>query len=238
MFWTNVRAMENVIRLAESFVSPPRIVFTSSGGVYGEMPGGFDRFPEGFGGAASCFDPRSAYAEGKRAAEFLLTEATHRGVCVGVVARLFAFSGIHLPLDRHFAVGNFVRDAIHHGVVRVSGDGTPVRSYLDGFDMASWILKLVDTGEPGFGYHIGSEEAISIAELARLVADRAALLRGDTVEVEILGAQRSTDGVSRYVPETRLTRQMLGVSQSVSLTESVDHMLNHAISQMLAGGHR
>ena len=230
--------MENVIRLAESFATPPRIVFTSSVGVYEEMPEGIDRFPEGFGGAASCFDPRSAYAEGKRAAEFLLSEATHRGVCVGVVARLFAFSGIHLPLDRHFAVGNFVRDAINHGVVTVSGDGTPVRSYLDGSDMASWILKLVDAGEPGWGYHVGSEEAISVAELANLVADRAALMRGDAVEVEILGAQRDTDGVSRYVPETHFTRQMLGVSQSVRLTDSVDQMLKHAVGQMSAGGHR
>lgn len=157
MFWTNVRAMENVIRLAESFASPPKIVFTSSGGVYGEMPGGIDRFPEGFGGAASCFDLRSAYAEGKRAAEFLLTEATHRGVCVGVVARLFAFSGIHLPLDRRFSVGNFVCDPINHGVVTVSANGKSLRSYLDVCGMASWILKIDDVGEPGFANQIGSE---------------------------------------------------------------------------------
>ena len=233
MFWTNVRSMENVIRLAEGFPSPPRVVFTSSGGVYGEMPERFERFPEEYRGAVSPLDPRSAYAEGKRAAEFLLTEATQRGVCVGVVTRLFAFSGVHLPLDRHFALGNFVRDAVKHRLITVTGDGTAVRSYLDGMDMARWITKAAEVGEAGVPYHVGSEDAISIRDLANLVADRAARVLGFEVAVRVLGAWRSTDGVSRYVPETSLTRQRLGVAQTVSIMSSVDEMLTRAARQAL-----
>ena len=232
MFWVNVRAMENVIGLAERFPLPPRIVFTSSGGVYGEMPKGLERFPEEHRGAVSPLDPRSAYAEGKRAAEFLLAEATQRGVCVGVVARLFAFSGVHLPLDRHFALGNFVRDAVEHRLIAVTGDGTAVRSYLDGMDMAQWIMRAAEAGEPGFPHHVGSEDAISIRGLAHLVADRAAQVLGLEVDVRVLGTSRSTDGVSRYVPETSLTRQILGVAQTVSIEDSVDQMLIRAASQV------
>lgn len=228
MYRANVRAMANVIELAQRFREPPTILFTSSGAVYGEMPRGVERFPEGYNGMASFIGPGSAYAEGKRDAELLLADATQRGLCVGVVARLFAFSGIGLPLNRHFAIGNFVRDAIQRRSIIITGDGTPVRSYLDGRDLAQWILRAVECEAPYFPYHFGSEEDISIRDLADLVAGRAAEVLGVGVAVRILGEFRSTDGVSRYVPETSLTRQWLGVSQSVSLSDSVDQMLAYA----------
>ena len=225
MFWQNVFSMQRIIKFAESCAHPPTVVFTSSGGVYGEMPPSLDKIPEGYAGAVSTLETRSAYAEGKRAAEYLLTEASSRGVCVGVIARLFAFSGKHLPLDNHFAVGNFVRDALRFDPIRVHGDGSAVRSYLDGADMARWIIALADHGEPGFSYHIGSERAVSIASLAKIVAERAASMLGYNQTVLIEGTTKKTDGVNRYVPETTMTRQALAVTEEVSLEESIDKML-------------
>lgn len=225
MFWQNVLSMQRIIQFAESCARPPTVVFTSSGGVYGEMPPSLEKIPEGYAGAVSTLETRSAYAEGKRAAEYLLTEASSRGVCVGLVARLFAFSGEYLPLDNHFAVGNFVRDALRFDSIRVHGDGSAVRSYLDGADMARWIIALADKGVPGFSYHIGSERAISIAGLAQIVAGRAREIIGYEGMVAIEGLTKKTDGVSRYVPETTMTRQTLGVKQVVSLEQSIDNML-------------
>lgn len=229
MFWLNLQAMQNVLSLAQSMKTPPIVVFTSSGGVYGEMPSHLERFPEGFEGAASTLDPKSAYAEGKRAAEFLLSEATSRGVCKGVVLRLFAFSGVHLPIDRHFAIGNFVRDAIASRSIRIHGDGSPVRSYLDGADMAKWIIKACQVGESSFAYHIGSEIPITVKRLAELVSSRAEYQLHHPISVSVLGETRMTDGVSRYVPDTSATRSCLGVEQAVTIEQSVDLMLESAL---------
>ena len=189
------------------------------------MPPELDRFPEGFGGASSTLEAHAAYAEGKRASEFLLTEATSRGVCKGVVARLFAFSGTGLPLDRHFAIGNFVRDAVTRSEITITGDGTDVRSYMDGRDMAEWLLRCCEAGEPGFPYHIGSDQPISILQLAELVATRAKETLNRKVSVKVLGDKRDTDGVNRYVPDTAETRRRLNVEQRISLGESIDAML-------------
>lgn len=230
MFWIIVEGMRQLIKFAESCERPPTIVFLSSGAVYGEMPDDLVKFPENFVGSVSPLDPKSAYANGKRAAEFLLTEAAARGVCKSVVTRLFAFSGENLPLDRHFAIGNFVRDAATRKEIVVRGDGSAIRSYLDGSDMARWILAAAKNGNSEFAYHIGSDEPISIGDLAEVVAVRAEKFLGFKPRIRYEALKLSTDGVNRYVPETSETERSLSVNQLVSLEESIDLMLGKVVS--------
>ena len=236
MFWMNVNAMQRVLQFAERMEFAPTIVFTSSGAVYGEMPSNMTRFPEGFNGASQTLDVRSAYAEGKRCAEYLLTEATTRGVCSGIVLRLFAFSGVHIPRNRHFAIGNFVRDAVETGEIVVRSDGSAIRSYLDGADMAQWILSSIDGGEPGFAYHVGSDAPISVGELADLVANRSLITLGRDVRTVVLGTPHPLDGISRYVPEVTTTKKHLGVEQRVLLEESIDRMLRSHETRFASAG--
>ena len=101
---------------------------------------------------------------------------------------------------------------------------------MDGEDMASWLLKIIDVGEPENIYHIGSERSISIRELAVLVGARYESLTRDPVTVTVLGESSPLDGVSRYVPSTAWTRQILNVEETISLESSVDKMILAAIA--------
>ena len=230
MFDQIVVGAQNVVDLCARQQEPPRLLFTSSGAVYGEMPEHLTAWPEGSHLAASPLDPKNAYANGKRAAEAMLALAGHEGVCRPTIARLFAFSGRHLPLNRHFAIGNFVRDALAGGPIRVQGTGESVRSYLDGDDMATWILAAL-TKEPRSTnlIHIGSESEITVSGLAGLVAALASDITGRNLRVEFEGSPHRLDGRFRYLPLTSITRTYLGTSQTVSLNSSIHQMLSTAI---------
>lgn len=225
MYKLNVVAMENVIEFATRHENPPIVLFTSSGAVYGDMPIDLERFPEGWQRPPSSPSLSSAYAEGKIVAEEMLREATTEGKCVGLIARLFAFSGVHLPLDRHFAIGNFVRDSIQNQKIVIRGNGTPVRSYMDGQDMAQWLIRIIEQGTSSDVYHVGSERAISIRDLATLVGQRFELLTETPVNVDVLDQTSPLDGVSRYVPSTKITRGLLNLEETITLEQSIDRMI-------------
>jgi nucleoside-diphosphate-sugar epimerase len=196
-----------------------RFLLLSSGAVYEPPPphGGFDEAsPRGPQWPAE----RSAYAAGKRAAEDLTWAAAERGLDV-TVARLFAFVGPHLPLDRHFAIGNFIADALAGRTIRVHGDGSPVRSYLYAADMALWLwTMLLHEAAAGAAYNVGSEQPLTIAETARLVAAES----GAGAGVVVLGGGGSGAG-ERYLPSTRRARTDLGLHATVALPDAVRRWL-------------
>lgn len=214
---TIVAGARNVVRFAARSGAIP-VLFTSSGAVYGPQPPELERIPEEYAGAPDQLDPRYAYHEAKRVAELLhVAEGRRSGIQVKI-ARLFAFVGPYLPLDAHFAIGNFIRDAHHGGPIVVDGDGTPVRSYLYASDMTAWLWRILAAGQPERAYNVGSEQPVSIVETARAVA-AAAGLPAESVQVRVAS---TPDGPrDRYVPDTARARSQLGLRQTVDLNSAI-----------------
>lgn len=189
--------------------SSPRLLFTSSGAVYGiQEPWCLNISEE-----HQC-QPLTEYGIAKLEAENLC-----RYSCVDVlVARCFAFVGPQLNRDIHFAIGNFIRDAIAQREIVIKGDGTPFRSYLYADDLVRWLFTILAKGEPHKPYNVGSPAGISIADLAHLVASRF----GGASEVKILGVPIPGMPASRYVPDVSRIQEELGVEITVPLAEAID----------------
>jgi dTDP-glucose 4,6-dehydratase len=197
-----------------------KFLFTSSGAVYGEQPSELSHIPETYVGSPDTMDPRSAYGEGKRAAE-LLCAIYHREHGIETkIARCFAFVGPYLTLDAHFAAGNFIRDAMRGGPIRVEGDGRPYRSYLYAADLAIWLWTILMRGAPCRPYNVGSDEALTVAQVAMCVSESAG---GVAVEI----AERAEKGTPRrrYVPATGRVREELRLRQHVPLDAAVARTL-------------
>ena len=209
-----------------------RLLFTSSGAVYGRQPSDLTHIPENYAGAPDSTDPGTAYGQSKRVSEFLCTMYGRQYGFDAPIARLFAFVGPHLPLDENFAVGNFIRDALEGGPIRVKGDGTPYRSYLYAADMAAWLWTILVRGEPARPYNVGSGDAVTIAELASVVekAAKAAGIAGPGMRIET--AEKAVAGMSaaRYVPSVERAEKSLNLRAAIPLEEGVRRTLDWAAS--------
>jgi nucleoside-diphosphate-sugar epimerase len=193
-----------------------RFLLASSGAVYGPQPPELTHVPEEYAGGPDPSTHRTAYGEGKRAAEMLCAIYADARL-EPTIARCFAFVGPYLPLDIHFAVGNFIRDALHGGPIRVSGDGTPYRSYLYAADLAVWLWTILLRGQSMRPYNVGSEAAITIGDLAHAIAGQF------TAGAEVLVGRPASAGgaIERYVPSTARARNELGLATTVDLNDAL-----------------
>lgn len=215
-FDTAVEGTKRVLAFARER-GATRVLYTSSGAVYGQQPAEVPRVSEDTPIAPPAHDARAAYAHGKRAAEFLCAaEVVESGLPVSI-ARLFAFVGPHLPMDAGYAVGNFIRDALAGQTIRISGDGTPRRSYLYAADLAWWLWTVLLSGEAGRPYNVGSDAEISILELARTVG------RVVNSAEDVSVAQEPVVGAAprRYVPDVSRAREELGLAPVIGLEEGI-----------------
>lgn len=197
-----------------------RMLFISSGAVYGHQPPNLPSLREDHPFAPSSTDVKSVYGNGKRMAEHLCAlYSKHQDGPPCVIARCFAIVSQHIPLDGPYALGNFIRDALAGQGIRISGDGQTVRSYVDGRDMAHWIFTLLLRGASGEAYNVGSDRPVTTLELATTIRD----LLGIEQPVEILDRANSASR-SVYLPN---------VQKAAELGLSIEIPLEHALTEVL-----
>ncbi len=194
-----------------------RLLLTSSGAVYGVQPSELLLLPEHHPHAPDPANPASAYGEGKRMAELLCAIAHQQHGLACKIARCFAFIGPHLPLDGHFAVGNFLRDALTGGTIHVASDGRSVRSYLYMADLMIWLLHILMRSKPVRPYNVGSDITLSVAELASRIKKN--LCPEGSVQIR---DRVSSWLPARYAPEIKRARGELGLEVRIGLDEAIN----------------
>ncbi len=194
-----------------------KFLLTSSGAVYGRQPPEIEYLEESFEGSPVLTGRNAAYGEGKRMAELLCHLYSRDSGLECKVARCFTFVGAHLPLDSHFAIGNFIGNALRGEPLRIRGDGTPLRSYLYMADSMIWLWTMLFRAPAQRPYNLGSDRAISILELAQRVK---ATLRP---EMEIIVEQMPVPEalLLRYVPATVAAREELGLTVGIELDDAI-----------------
>ena len=225
MLRINVEAMKSVLRYAGK--NQP-LLFTSSGAVYGTQPQSVSHIAEGNVEPNPPSEQLNAYAQGKQIAERICREAGSSGQCFPIVARLFAFGGEYLPRDTHFAIGNFIQNVLDRQPIAIRGDGQARRSYLYGADMATWLWSALAHGGTEIPFHIGSEQSVSILELAQAVATVSGELLNHIPEITVAKEIDLSESVHQYVPANSETRTALRVSEWTSLTELIRRTMLHA----------
>ena len=194
-----------------------KFLLTSSGAIYGKQPAAISHISEDYVGAPDPLNPADAYGEAKRLSELLCVITSHNSEIETKIARCFAFVGPHLPLDTHFAIGNFIRDGIQGNPIHIRGDGTPYRSYLYAADLTIWLWTILFTGKSCQPYNVGSDIAITISELGKLITEVLAS------ELDVIVDRQPMPGkaVEQYIPSIQTALLDLQLQPYIDLPTSI-----------------
>ncbi|MDB4135733.1 NAD-dependent epimerase/dehydratase family protein [Gammaproteobacteria bacterium] len=210
--------------LIDKFVSKKTkmILHLSSGAVYGDISNLKSGVSESSNANFDISDVGSMYGLAKILVESTLNNFGYKNNINITNARCFAFSGPHLPLDKHFAFGNFIRNALMNEDIIINGDGSPVRSYLYPVDLSNFLLRLFTINKPNITVNVGSSHQISIKDLAEKILDvtnlnKKVIIRNSDVE--------HPEKSNFYLPNTSYAKS-LGLKENISIDESILRTFN------------
>ena len=189
-----------------------RLLYISSGAVYGKQPINLKKINENYTGNSTN---RTVYGNSKYEAENLCKLYADNYNLDFVIARGFAFVGPYLPINSHFAIGNFINDGLNGRDIIISGDGRTVRSYLFSDDLVNWLFAILHKGKSYEAYNVGSDKYMSLSELAEKVKS----CFKNEINIKILGDL--IDPVNVYVPDVSKIKNDLGVLESVNIDEAI-----------------
>jgi dTDP-glucose 4,6-dehydratase len=149
----------------------------------------------------------SVYCRAKRMSERIMPQWCK-------VARVYCVAGQGMPIDGQYAIGRFIGDALYRKKVSFYESGS-IRSYLNVDDCANWLLTILEGGFPYYPYDVGSERAITIRELAHLVANIAGVL---CEEIERNDYHQTAQV---YLPKLSNTLK-LGCKETIDLETSIE----------------
>lgn len=204
-------------RVLEFAITQPleSFLFISSGAIYGKQPWNISHIKEDDNFRIDINNSKAAYAEGKRIAELYCSTYYEKYNLPLKIARCFAFVGPHLPLDTHFAIGNFIKNVLDGEDIIIKGDGQTIRTYMYASDLVTWLWKILIIGELNNPINVGSNESISIVELAKKIQNFSDVNVHITVE-----GNHDSNFIDKYVPDTSKAKRM-GLDLNIDIDTSI-----------------
>ncbi|MEW6181166.1 MAG: NAD-dependent epimerase/dehydratase family protein [Chloroflexota bacterium] len=188
-----------------------RVVFISSGAIYGNQPAqpvNEDVIP----------NPRSPYAVSKLAAEYYVKTIGRLWGIETVCLRVFnAYGpGQHLPPVHAPVLLNFLRQALQNGTLVVHGDGTQTRDYVYVDDVVqAMVAASTAPAVDQMTINVGSGVETSVRDLVKVVIS----VTGSNPEV--VYNPRSDGGPARMCADISRAAALLNYRPSISLETGI-----------------
>ncbi len=196
-----------------------KLLYISSGSVFQNLSK--KRISEFDITAPNLWDISKSLGNSKRTAEFLCALYSDLNPNIEIkIARCFSFVGPYVPLNLHYAIGNFISDALNNRPIIIRGDGRTQRSYMYMADLIIWLINILVKGNSLTPYNVGSEKSISIKNLAKEI--RSKINPKLEIVYELTKKNKSLMPNYNYIPSTRFTRKSLGLIEKNNLDIALD----------------
>lgn len=222
---TNIKGTEIVLNMARK--KKKKVLIASSSEVYGKSEK--ESFSEDDDIVLGpSFRPRWSYACSKLIDEFLAFAYWREEKVPVVIVRLFNVVGPRQTGRYGMVIPRFVTQALSGKPITVYGDGSQRRCFCYVTDLVNGLIDLMAHPDSvGEVFNIGSDQEISILELAKLVKE----LTGSSSEIVFVpfddAYDKNFEDMRRRVPDLRKIRQLIGFKLTKSVRESVQSVIDY-----------
>src|SRR5215471_10509302 len=229
---TNIRGTEIVLGLAAK--KQKRILITSTSEVYGKL----DRVPfkeddDLVMGPTS--KGRWSYACSKAIDEFLAIAYWKERRVPTVVARLFNTVGPRQTGRYGMVIPNFVRQALAEKEITVFGDGSQRRCFTHVSDVVRALIGIAEHPRAvGEVYNIGSDQEITILDLARRIRELADSQSTIRFVPYSQAYEEGFEDMMRRVPDITKIHQLIGYSPRVDLDGIIMNVIDFHRSRLVS----
>lgn len=190
---------KNVLDVARKY-QPKSIIYVSSMEVYGQTVLSDNPITEDKMGTLDLSNPRSSYPQGKRLCEEMCREVVAKDGLPVKIARLAQVTGPGIPKTDNRVAMQFARAAKDGTDIVLHTEGGSISNFVYTEDAIEGIMTILKRGVNGEAYNVCNDaESRSIADIARLVADKVAKARGKDIKLVFDIPESNVHG---YAPDT------------------------------------
>jgi dTDP-glucose 4,6-dehydratase len=215
-------AAKNYTNLAKTYHLGSKILYTSSGAVYGEQKKKYAEFKENYLIYNKKINFKKSYKQSysyfKLKSEKLFKKLSSFGINVSI-ARCFAFVGEFLPLNSSYVIGNFIQNILKKKKIKIYSNYQIYRSYMYSDDLVRWLFKILDNSNTQCPiYNVGSDNKISIHQIANILAKKYDL---DTDSTKL-----SLKKIDYYIPNINKAKKVLGLKINYTSLRAIIETIN------------
>ena len=220
-------AVKNYLNLAKKYHLKSKIIYISSGAVYGQQPMSVKRIKENYLLRNKRLDfynyNKNIYSMTKLKNEEIFKKLGKIGIKVSIV-RCFAFVGKHLPRDSNFVVGNFIKNILNKEKIEVKSIHNVIRSYMHEDDLVVWLFKILKRANINCPiYNVGSDQEVNIRKLALYLSKK--------YKLPIKLKKIKSNFEDRYLPSILKSKKELNLklqySNYTGITEVISRLKNN-----------
>ncbi len=216
---TNIRGSEIVLEMAHRYRK--KVLIASTSEIYGKNSHGplredTDRV------LGSPLKTRWSYSTSKAVDEVLAYVYWKEKGVPTVIVRLFNTVGPRQSGAYGMVIPRFVAQALAGEPLQVHGDGRQSRCFLHVQDVVNTLIKLMQHPQAvGQVFNLGSQEEVSIADLAKLVIQ----ITGSRSNVQLIpydqAYEEGYEDMPRRVPDTTKIRSLIDFAPTMNLIQIV-----------------
>ena len=211
------KAVKNYLNLAKKYHLKSKILYISSGAVYGKQLQSIKGFKENylqFNNKISFKKSyKKEYSKTKLKNEKLFQQFGKTGAKVSI-ARCFSFVGPNLPLNTNYVIGNIINNILRNENIIIKANYKIMRSYMYSDDLVKWLFKILDNSSNQCPiFNVGSDNKVSIHKIANVLAKK--------YNLKVLSPKIFSKKIDNYIPNINKAKKELGLKLSYNSQSAI-----------------